>query len=344
MKPGSQSPLVAAKPLRTTSGAPEPRRSKARVRPPTVQVAIERERIGSRPAARTVGTIGRIGRAIESLTAGPAVGARATTAFVLRLASGAVFVVFGVAKFTSHEQEADSFEDYGLPSPDAFAYAIGVVEVVGGLLLLIGLGTPAGRARVGGGHGGAIIASGIGEGEAMKPHPRPGPAARDGLPDLGRAREPRPGPRAATSAGPLVDQDRDAVADRLGVAQPQRLLVEVSPNIRLPRAEDDREDHQPHLVDEVVLEQRLRELGAAVDDDVAVVRFASFATSAARSPSITVVFVHSGSVSVEETTYLGMLLNLSANSPVALRPGVGEALVGRAAEQQRVGAASSRRA
>ena len=41
----------------------------------------------------------------------------------------------------------------------------------------------------------------------------------------------------------------------------------------------------------------------------------SFETSSARSPSRTVEFVHSGSFSVEETTYFGMLLNLSANSP-----------------------------
>ena len=41
----------------------------------------------------------------------------------------------------------------------------------------------------------------------------------------------------------------------------------------------------------------------------------SFATSSARSPPITVELFHSGSFSVEETTYLGMLLNLSANSP-----------------------------
>ena len=35
-------------------------------------------------------------------------------------------------------------------------------------------------------------------------------------------------------------------------------------------AEDDREDHQAQLVDEVVLDQGLRELCAAVDHDVAV--------------------------------------------------------------------------
>src|SRR6266511_4776268 len=41
----------------------------------------------------------------------------------------------------------------------------------------------------------------------------------------------------------------------------------------------------------------------------------SFATSSATSPLNTVELLQSGSSSVEETTYLGMVLNLSANSP-----------------------------
>ena len=42
----------------------------------------------------------------------------------------------------------------------------------------------------------------------------------------------------------------------------------------------------------------------------------SLATSAARSsPEITWELFHFGSLSVEDTTYLGMVLNLSANSP-----------------------------
>src|SRR5918996_3970715 len=45
----------------------------------------------------------------------------------------------------------------------------------------------------------------------------------------------------------------------------------------------------------------------------------SFGTSALRSVPITVELFHSGSLSVEETTYLGIPLNLSANSPP--RPG-----------------------
>ena len=41
----------------------------------------------------------------------------------------------------------------------------------------------------------------------------------------------------------------------------------------------------------------------------------SFVTSSATSPSSTVVFSHSGSFSVEETTNLGIEFILSANSP-----------------------------
>jgi hypothetical protein len=47
-------------------------------------------------------------------------------------------------------------------------------------------------------------------------------------------------------------------------------------------------------------------------------RSRSFGTSVARSSPITVEFVHSGSLSVVETTYLGIVLNLSANSPSRL--------------------------
>ena len=63
------------------------------------------------------------------------------------------------------------------------------------------------------------------------------------------------------------------------------------------------------------LQQRLDELRAAVDDDVAVLLRVGFAglrrgRRRARSCSST-----PGSVRVEETTYFGMVLNLSANSP-----------------------------
>ena len=66
-------------------------------------------------------------------------GRSARPAAVARVASGAIFIAFGLGKFVSHATETASFHRYGLPSPSAFAYAVGILEVVGGLLLLLGL-------------------------------------------------------------------------------------------------------------------------------------------------------------------------------------------------------------
>jgi putative oxidoreductase len=81
--------------------------------------------------------------------------------------SGTIFVVFGIAKFTDHGRETDSFESYGLPSPSLFAYAIGVVEVVGGVLLLAGLVTRPAAALLAGDMVGAIATAGPVEGGAI---------------------------------------------------------------------------------------------------------------------------------------------------------------------------------
>jgi putative oxidoreductase len=88
-------------------------------------------------------------------------------ALVGRVASGSVFVGFGLAKFVNHADEAASFQSYGLPVPDAFVYLIGAVEVVGGLLLLAGLATRAVAAILAADMIGAIAVSGAGEGEII---------------------------------------------------------------------------------------------------------------------------------------------------------------------------------
>src|SRR3954451_12794267 len=67
--------------------------------------------------------------------------------------------------------------------------------------------------------------------------------------------------------GPLGDEDRHAVADRLRVLQPQALLVARLAEEPLAVAEDDREDHEPQFVDEVVLDECLNELDAAGHQD-----------------------------------------------------------------------------
>jgi uncharacterized membrane protein YphA (DoxX/SURF4 family) len=85
----------------------------------------------------------------------------------VRWLSGAVFVVFGVGKFSDHPHEVASFESYGLPAPDAFVYAIGLLEIAGGLLLLAGLLPRLAALALAGNMVGAIVVSGIGEGEVV---------------------------------------------------------------------------------------------------------------------------------------------------------------------------------
>jgi predicted lipoprotein with Yx(FWY)xxD motif/uncharacterized membrane protein YphA (DoxX/SURF4 family) len=58
-----------------------------------------------------------------------------------RVAAGAVFVAFSIGKFVRHDAEAASFERYGLPAPDLTTYLVGSLELVGGLLLIVGLAT-----------------------------------------------------------------------------------------------------------------------------------------------------------------------------------------------------------
>jgi putative oxidoreductase len=75
--------------------------------------------------------------------------------------------VFGIGKFTEHASELASFQGYGLPAPDTFVYAIGVLELVGGLLLAVGALTRPVALALAGDMVGAIVASGIGEGEVI---------------------------------------------------------------------------------------------------------------------------------------------------------------------------------
>jgi putative oxidoreductase len=88
-------------------------------------------------------------------------------ALVVRVLTGAVLVVFGIGKFTNHASEVASFDSYGLPQPDAFVYAIGVVEIVGGALLILGLATRLAALVIAGDMVGAIVVSGFGEGEVL---------------------------------------------------------------------------------------------------------------------------------------------------------------------------------
>lgn len=93
---------------------------------------------------------------------------RADAALVLgRVAAAVVFIAFGVGKFSAHASEVASFRKYGLPHPDAFVYAIGVLEIAGGALLLVGLLTRVVALVMAGDMVAAIALSGVKEGEVV---------------------------------------------------------------------------------------------------------------------------------------------------------------------------------
>src|ERR687897_3385678 len=68
-------------------------------------------------------------------------------------------------------------------------------------------------------------------------------------------------------ANALVGEENDVALDGLGVDKAHGFLVAGLAEEALPGPEHDREDLQPQLVDEVVLQQRVYELEAGGDDD-----------------------------------------------------------------------------
>lgn len=64
----------------------------------------------------------------------------ARAAAVVRVVAGVLFVVFGVPKFTDHARWVSDFGTYGLPESSLLVYGTGLVEVLGGLALVAGLG------------------------------------------------------------------------------------------------------------------------------------------------------------------------------------------------------------
>jgi putative oxidoreductase len=77
--------------------------------------------------------------AIRWITDPTSTAPRAT--ILIRLMAGAVFLSEGILKFVYTNQGVGRFTKLGFPFPDATATAIGVFEIVGGLLLLAGLYT-----------------------------------------------------------------------------------------------------------------------------------------------------------------------------------------------------------
>ena len=86
---------------------------------------------------------------------------------VLRILAGGGFVIFGIGKFVNHGSELASFKGYGLPAPELFVVAVGVLEVVGGVLLIAGVLTRLAALALAVDMVGAIVVSGIAKGELV---------------------------------------------------------------------------------------------------------------------------------------------------------------------------------
>ena len=80
---------------------------------------------------------------------------------VVRIVAGVVFVLFGVVKFIVPEYELAEFVRFGLPASVAIVYVVGLLEIVGGLLLVLGLLTRFAAAALAVNMAGAVLTAGI---------------------------------------------------------------------------------------------------------------------------------------------------------------------------------------
>jgi putative oxidoreductase len=60
-------------------------------------------------------------------------------AAVARVVAGAILLGFSLGKFVRHDAEAAAFDRYGIPFADIATYAVGLLEMAGGLGLVLGL-------------------------------------------------------------------------------------------------------------------------------------------------------------------------------------------------------------
>jgi putative oxidoreductase len=82
----------------------------------------------------------------------------------VRIVTGGIFVAVSTGKFVDHMQEAIDFKSYGVPVPDVTVYVVGIVELLGGLLLVVGLFTRVAALFLAADMVGAIATAGVMEG------------------------------------------------------------------------------------------------------------------------------------------------------------------------------------
>ena len=87
--------------------------------------------------------------------------------FVIRIVAGVFIVSVSTGKFFDHASEAHDFDRYGVPIPSTAVIVVGIVELVGGIALIVGLGTRIAAAALAANMIGAIATAGRVEGGAF---------------------------------------------------------------------------------------------------------------------------------------------------------------------------------
>lgn len=83
---------------------------------------------------------------------------------LLRLTAGVIFVAFSIGKFIHYEAERNALDRYGIPFPEVTTYLVGVLELVGGIALILGFLTRPAALALAGNMIGAISTAGRIEG------------------------------------------------------------------------------------------------------------------------------------------------------------------------------------
>ena len=87
--------------------------------------------------------------------------------FAIRIVAGIFFVSVSLGKFFDHASEARDFHRYGVPLPATAVIVVGIVEFLGGLALIVGLGTRIAAAALAADMVGALLTAGRVEGGAF---------------------------------------------------------------------------------------------------------------------------------------------------------------------------------
>ena len=114
-------------------------------------------------------------------------GSAAWLATLAALAAGLIFVTFGAGHFANHGAEVADFRGYQVPFASLAVWAVGVVELGGGVALLLGLFVRGAAVALAVDLVGVIATAGPRRGRLLQPRAGPAAAGGHGLPRLGGA-------------------------------------------------------------------------------------------------------------------------------------------------------------